>query len=70
MFVCVFTADVMAASLGNAFTSSQWRELEIQVVIYKYLLASLPVPSYLLSSMSMCMTLFPTVGYGLLRRKT
>ncbi|KAI5405429.1 hypothetical protein KIW84_052279 [Lathyrus oleraceus] len=44
-------ADVMAASLGNAFTSSQWRELEIQVMIYKYLLASLPVPSYLLSSM-------------------
>lgn len=69
MFVCVLTADVMAASLGNAFTSSQWRELEIQVMIYKYLLASLPVPSYLLSSMSMCMTLFPSVDYGLLRRK-
>lgn len=49
----------------NPFTSSQWRELEIQVMIYKYLVASLPVPSYLLSStptsshMSMlCMTLF------------
>ncbi|CAI8598585.1 unnamed protein product [Vicia faba] len=34
----------------NPFTSSQWRELEIQVMIYKYLVASLPVPSYLLSS--------------------
>ncbi|KAK2444557.1 growth-regulating factor [Trifolium repens] len=39
----------MAASLGYPFTISQWKELERQAMIYKYLMASLPVPSHLLS---------------------
>ncbi|GAU51548.1 hypothetical protein TSUD_414110 [Trifolium subterraneum] len=43
------TAVGMAASLGNPFTISQWRELQRQVMIYKYLVASFPVPSELLS---------------------
>jgi len=52
----------MAASIGIGyppFTSAQWRELERQAMIYKYLMASLPVPSHLLSCMiSYDMTLF------------
>ncbi|AES72589.1 growth-regulating factor 3 isoform X2 [Medicago truncatula] len=45
-------AGGMAASIGIGyppFTSAQWRELERQAMIYKYLMASLPVPSHLLS---------------------
>lgn len=55
--VCVFvvvTAGGMAASIGIGyppFTIAQWRELERQAMIYKYLMASLPVPSHLLSCM-------------------
>ncbi|KAF7830779.1 growth-regulating factor 2 isoform X2 [Senna tora] len=38
----------MAASLGVPFTNAQWRELERQAMIYKYMVASLPVPPALL----------------------
>ncbi|KAI4307039.1 hypothetical protein L6164_030272 [Bauhinia variegata] len=41
-------AGGMAASLGFPFTSAQWRELERQAMIYKYMMASVPVPSDLL----------------------
>ncbi|KAK8465297.1 hypothetical protein PHAVU_009G047000 [Phaseolus vulgaris] len=51
----------MAASLGFPFTSAQWRELERQAMIYKYMMASVPVPPDLLihtsltsSSRSVC----------------
>ncbi|CAJ2667336.1 unnamed protein product [Trifolium pratense] len=43
------TAVGMAASSGNPFTYVQWKELERQAMIYKYLVASLPVPTELLS---------------------
>ncbi|KAL1822322.1 hypothetical protein ACET3Z_009100 [Daucus carota] len=33
-----------------AFTRAQWKELERQAMIYKYIVASLPVPPHLLSS--------------------
>lgn len=46
-WLCV-TAGVMAASLGFPFTSAQWRELERQAMIYKYMMASVPVPPDLL----------------------
>ena len=55
----------MAASLGFPFTSAQWTELERQAMIYKYMMASDPVPADLLipaslttsaSSRSPCMT--------------
>ncbi|KAJ4835897.1 hypothetical protein Tsubulata_006156 [Turnera subulata] len=39
----------MAASLGFPFTNAQWNELERQAIIYKYMMASIPVPPYLLS---------------------
>ncbi|XP_019433510.1 PREDICTED: growth-regulating factor 7-like isoform X4 [Lupinus angustifolius] len=42
------SADVMAASLGFPFTSAQWKELERQAMIYKYMVASVPVPPHLL----------------------
>ncbi|XP_014517095.1 growth-regulating factor 2 isoform X3 [Vigna radiata var. radiata] len=56
------SAGGMAASLGFPFTSAQWRELERQAMIYKYMMASVPVPHDLLiptsltpSSRSACM---------------
>lgn len=33
-----------------AFTRAQWKELERQAMIYKYMVASVPVPPQLLSS--------------------
>ncbi|KAJ7965268.1 Growth-regulating factor [Quillaja saponaria] len=38
----------MAASLGFPFTNAQWKELERQAMIYKYMMASVPVPPDLL----------------------
>uniref|UniRef100_A0A5B6YKB0 Growth-regulating factor n=1 Tax=Davidia involucrata TaxID=16924 RepID=A0A5B6YKB0_DAVIN len=38
----------MAATLGFPFTSAQWKELERQAMIYKYMMASVPVPDDLL----------------------
>lgn len=43
------SAGGMAASLGFPFTSAQWRELERQAMIYKYMMASVPVPPGLLN---------------------
>ncbi|XP_015944680.1 growth-regulating factor 1 [Arachis duranensis] len=43
------SGGMMAASLGRfPFTSAQWRELERQAMIYKYMMASIPVPPELL----------------------
>ncbi|XP_050386256.1 growth-regulating factor 4 [Argentina anserina] len=36
------------AALGFPFTNQQWKELERQAMIYKYMMASLPVPRELL----------------------
>ncbi|XP_015870685.2 growth-regulating factor 8 [Ziziphus jujuba] len=38
----------MAATLGFPFTNAQWKELERQAMIYKYMVASVPVPPDLL----------------------
>lgn len=38
----------MAAALGFPFTVAQWKELERQAMVYKYMVASLPVPPDLL----------------------
>ncbi|KVH87680.1 Glutamine-Leucine-Glutamine, QLQ [Cynara cardunculus var. scolymus] len=38
----------MAATLGFPFTAAQWKELERQAMIYKYMVASVPVPYQLL----------------------
>lgn len=38
----------MAATLGFPFTAAQWKELERQAMIYKYMVASVPVPYELL----------------------
>ncbi|KAJ4956822.1 hypothetical protein NE237_013605 [Protea cynaroides] len=43
---------VMAASLRFPFTSAQWQELERQALIYKYMMASAPVPPTLLVPIS------------------
>lgn len=37
-----------SAALGFPFTAAQWKELERQAMIYKYMIASVPVPSDLL----------------------
>ncbi|XP_027161231.1 growth-regulating factor 8-like isoform X1 [Coffea eugenioides] len=37
-----------SAALGFPFTAVQWKELERQAMIYKYMIASVPVPSDLL----------------------
>ncbi|KAF8379926.1 hypothetical protein HHK36_027391 [Tetracentron sinense] len=42
----------MAASLRFPFTSAQWQELERQAMIYKYMMASVPVPHELIIPMS------------------
>lgn len=42
----------MAAALGFPFTALQWKELERQAMIYKYMVASLPVPPDLLVPIS------------------
>lgn len=41
-------AGGMTTSLGFPFTNTQWKELERQAMIYKYMVASLPVPRDLL----------------------
>ncbi|KAL7003680.1 hypothetical protein U1Q18_004829 [Sarracenia purpurea var. burkii] len=41
-----------AAALGFPFTSAQWKELERQAMIYKYMMASIPVPPELLLPIS------------------
>ncbi|KAG9155776.1 hypothetical protein Leryth_004040 [Lithospermum erythrorhizon] len=38
----------MAATLQFPFTTAQWKELERQAMIYKYMMASIPVPTHLL----------------------
>lgn len=38
----------MATSLGFPFTCAQWKELERQAMVYKYMMASVPVPPDLL----------------------
>ncbi|XP_043718143.1 growth-regulating factor 3-like [Telopea speciosissima] len=53
-------AGVMAPSLRFPFTSPQWQELERQALIYKYMMASAPVPPNLL--MSICGNLLDTVA--------
>ena len=42
----------MSGKEGAAFSEAQWQELERQRNIFKYMMASLPVPSELLSPFS------------------
>ncbi|KAL6348989.1 hypothetical protein AAG906_033645 [Vitis piasezkii] len=42
----------MAASLRVPFTAAQWQELERQTMIYKYMMASVPIPPELLIPIS------------------
>ncbi|XP_073039582.1 growth-regulating factor 8-like isoform X1 [Primulina eburnea] len=53
---CSTTRDIstggMAASVRFPFTFSQWKELERQAMIYKYMIASVPVPADLLFPLS------------------
>ncbi|KAK4431271.1 Growth-regulating factor 7 [Sesamum alatum] len=43
---------MMAANVGFPFTSAQWKELERQAMIYKYMMSSVPVPPDLLFPLS------------------
>lgn len=53
MFVVAGAAGMAAAaSLGFPFTHAQWNELQRQAMIYKYMMASIPVPSDLLFPLS------------------
>ncbi|KAK8933920.1 Growth-regulating factor 6 [Platanthera zijinensis] len=49
-----------AGSRGGFFTHSQWFELERQALIYKYIDAKVPVPSYLLIPSVSSSSLFPS----------
>ncbi|XP_011075906.1 growth-regulating factor 2 [Sesamum indicum] len=49
----------MAANVGFPFTSAQWKELERQAMIYKYMMSSVPVPPDLLFPLSRS---FPTAA--------
>ncbi|KAL3650594.1 hypothetical protein CASFOL_006997 [Castilleja foliolosa] len=42
----------MMTNLGLAFTNEQWKELERQAMIYKYMTSSVPVPYHLLFPVS------------------
>lgn len=46
--VILFFAGGMTTALGFPFTNQQWKELERQAMIYKYMMAALPVPRDLL----------------------
>ncbi|XP_076930171.1 growth-regulating factor 8-like [Bidens hawaiensis] len=46
------TAGVMRNTGNMLFTATQWQELERQTTIYKYIMASIPVPLHLLISLS------------------
>lgn len=46
--VILFFAGGMTTALGFPFTNLQWKELERQAMIYKYMMAALPVPRDLL----------------------
>ncbi|XP_024996796.1 growth-regulating factor 8-like isoform X1 [Cynara cardunculus var. scolymus] len=46
------TVGVMAASGKLLFTATQWQELERQTMIFKYMMASIPVPPQLLLPLS------------------
>ncbi|KAF8412065.1 hypothetical protein HHK36_000018 [Tetracentron sinense] len=50
--VVLCIAGGMAASLRFPFTSAQWQELERQAMIYKYMMASVPIPPELLLSIN------------------
>ncbi|KNA11028.1 hypothetical protein SOVF_138880 isoform B [Spinacia oleracea] len=44
------SGGMATAAMGFPFTAAQWKELERQAMIYKYMMASLPVPPDLLYS--------------------
>ncbi|KAL2921701.1 Growth-regulating factor 8 [Bienertia sinuspersici] len=73
------SGGMATTTMGFPFTASQWKELERQAMIYKYMMASLPVPPDLLYSSfptnfstsstfapaSYCMSLLAVLGkYG------
>ncbi|KAE8077625.1 hypothetical protein FH972_016174 [Carpinus fangiana] len=45
-------ATTTSSSLGFPFTNAQWKELERQAMIYKYMMAAVPVPPELLIPVS------------------
>lgn len=42
-------ASMVVSGVRGPFTPSQWMELEHQALIYKYITANVPIPSYLLN---------------------
>ena len=53
----------MAAAFGSPFTWAQMKELERQAIIYKYIMASLPVPPHLLSPITHFSTCNPFANH-------
>ncbi|KAK9274564.1 hypothetical protein L1049_021813 [Liquidambar formosana] len=51
-FKPIVAAAGMAASIRAPFTAAQWQELERQTIIYKYMMAAVPVPPELLIPIS------------------
>ncbi|XP_042008508.1 growth-regulating factor 1-like isoform X1 [Salvia splendens] len=54
----------MQHGVRGPFTPSQWMELEHQALIYKYITANVPIPSYLLNPIRKA---FEVVGFSSLR---
>ncbi|KAK2981215.1 hypothetical protein RJ640_030604 [Escallonia rubra] len=54
------------ARYGGPFTPSQWMELEHQALIYKHIVANVPIPSHLLVPLRKSLNLFSfsEVGWG------
>lgn len=47
-------ATAAAATFRFPFTAAQWQELERQAMIYKYMMAAVPIPSDLLLPSKFC----------------
>ena len=64
VFVVGMNGGSMQHGVRGPFTPSQWMELEHQALIYKYITANVPIPSYLLNPIRKA---FEVVGFSSLR---
>lgn len=59
------SGGMATTAMGFPFTAAQWKELERQAMIYKYMMASLPVPPDLLYSTFSAPSTFSPASYFL-----
>ncbi|XP_031125260.1 growth-regulating factor 1-like isoform X1 [Ipomoea triloba] len=56
---------VMSGGVKGPFTPSQWMELEHQALIYKYIIANVPIPPYLLNPIKKAIESAALSSFGL-----